>query len=68
MLFSREEHADNGPATWSAVKVADRCWHLVTRSGDVLHYGRTRRECEELTRSGFYVNLYERERRAYARS
>jgi hypothetical protein len=67
-LFSGpDEHAANPPETWRAVKVAGRCWHLDTAGGVTLG-GRyeTRRAAEADKVSGFYVRLYEEERRWYA--
>lgn len=62
-----ERHADNPPETWRVVKVADRNWQLQTKDGGVLESGRkTRREAEELLTTGFYVDLYDKERRWYA--
>lgn len=67
-LFSGpEEHAANPPGTWQVVKVARECWHLTTAAGVTLG-GRytTRRAAEADKTSGFYVNLYDRDRRWYA--
>lgn len=67
MLFHPTVHADNPPETWVVVKVADRCWHLRTKDDVTLQYAcKTKREAEALKTSGFYVNLYEKERRWYA--
>lgn len=65
MLFKPEDHAANGPETWLVVKATDRIWHLRTKDGGVLQSCSTKREAEALRTSGFYVNLYERERRWY---
>jgi len=66
MLFKPEDHANNPPETWQVVKVAERCWHLRTKDGGTLDSQPTKKAAEALKVEGFYVNLYEKERRYYA--
>ena len=67
-LFSGpEEHAANPPASWTVAKAGRECWQLRTAAG--VHLGgryTTRRAAEADKVSGFYVRLYEQERRWYA--
>jgi hypothetical protein len=66
-LFSGpEEHAANPPSSWQVVKAGPRLWHLTTRDGGVLKSEQTKTAAEAERESGFYVNLYEKERRWYA--
>lgn len=61
------EHADNPPETWTVVRVADRCYRLCTKDGATLGSSYQRkRDAEQDRHEGFYVNLYEDERRWYA--
>lgn len=59
------EHAANPPQTWEVVKVGERLWHLVA-AGAVLTSEKTRREAKRARTEGFYVNLYEKERKQFA--
>jgi hypothetical protein len=65
-LFRAEDHAANPPSTWLVVKAAPKCWRLTTKTGGVLGTYPTKGAAEKDRVSGFYVNLYEDERRWYA--
>jgi hypothetical protein len=66
VLFGPDEHAANAPDTWKVIRVG-RNWAITTKD----EIGRldtcaTKRTAIERTKSGFLVDLYEKERRWYA--
>lgn len=66
-LFLAEDHAANPPETWIVRKAADRCWHLTPASGEgVLGTFPRKRDAEMARTIGWWVDLYEKERRWYA--
>ena len=65
MLFTAEEHPHNAPETWEVVKKGERLWHLQTKDGVTLESTKTKRQAEYYRESGFFVNLYEKERKLY---
>jgi len=58
-----EQHAANPPESWRVVKVAERTWRLTDTEGVTLDTCTTRRAAELAKVKGFWVNLYEKERR-----
>lgn len=60
------EHAANPPETWRPVKVAERCWHLLTANGDCLDTFTTCRAATEAIKHGVARRLYDDEARWYA--
>lgn len=66
LFTSPEEHAENPPDTWQIIKSSGRSWTLATRGGTVFDTFGRKRDAETATASGFYVELYEKEKRWYA--
>lgn len=67
-LFSGpEEHTANPPETWVVHKAGERNWQLQTKDGGVLDWGQpTKKRAEALRAEGWYVEMYDKERRWYA--
>jgi hypothetical protein len=63
-----EQHEADPPEAWRVVKVAERCWHLVSSRGDdwVIATYLTRREAEAAKVDSPWVRLYEKETRWFA--
>ena len=60
-----EDHDADPPARWQVVKVADRCWHLVSslNSDAVFEYCTTRKAAEAARSDSSSALLYEKESR-----
>ncbi len=65
-LFREEEHAENPPTTWQVVKRAPRIWNLTTKDGRALSTFPRKKDAEMAKTIGWWVDLYEKERRWYA--
>lgn len=66
-LFREKDHAANPPESWVVRKAADRCWQLMPASGaGVISTFPRKRDAETARTMGFWVDLYEKERRYYA--
>lgn len=63
LFLTPEEHAANGPETWTVRKAADRIWQLRTTDGAVLDTFKTKREAEINRTMGHLVRLYQLEGR-----
>jgi uncharacterized protein YbdZ (MbtH family) len=63
IYLTLEEHEANPPETWSIVKVADRCWHVVDARGAVLQSEKTRRACLDQVECGWLATAYAKEGR-----
>lgn len=66
-LFTPQEHADNAPDTWQVVK-RPRCrdWAVLTKDGGVITTAKTKSAALQLTKTGFYTDLYWKEKKYYA--
>jgi hypothetical protein len=57
------EHDADPPSGWTVRKLTARRWQLLNRRGGVLDTFDTKKQAEEAKKSGFLVNLYEKEGR-----
>ena len=66
LFVTPEEHAANPPETWVVTKAGPARWQLRTAPGAVLSTFPRKRDAEQERRDGFFVRLYEQERRWFA--